>query len=294
MSDKFKWTKHEIFPPLKPLLKYQLSQTFLLSLVPLICGVLLLLLLMVFSKLNLYYLEANGLILDEQVRDAYFHQVQLELFDVVWFLVMQLVATSAAAFVVMRWASSPFLSAKKMVLIAGNAPEKLQPASKALTESHIFDRYIWSFCLRVKGGGENNLVNAPLPYTGVNFLFLLKFFLTFTMLSIVTGYVMNIILSSVYERIITLALELLRNTNTMGHYFLAQQDVLRDATYIMTSFSLVIYFFMGIHISKYMSEMIYVFSRALKEDRFPITLRGNDLYHDLADTMNQARMQIKG
>ncbi len=289
-----KWFKKEIFPPIKPVLRYQLNQTFMLSLVPLICGMLLLFLLMIFSKLNLYYLESNGLILDEQVRDAYFHQVQLELFDVVWFLVMQLVATAAAAYVIMRWASSPFLSAKKMIMIAGNVPEKLQPASNFLTESHIFDRYIWSFCLRVKGGGENTLVHAPLPYTGVNFLFLLKFFLTFTTLSIITGYVMGIILSSVYERIVSLAIGLVRNTKVMSHYFLAQQDMLKDATYIMIIVSLVVYFFMGISISKYMSEMIYVFCRALKEDRFPVTLRGNDLYHDLADTMNQARKQIKG
>lgn len=294
MKSKFRWANREIFPPLDPTTQYQLWNTIILSLVPLICGLLLLFLLVIFSKLNLYYLEANGLILDDQVRDAYFHQVQLELFDVVWYLVMQLVATFAVAFVVMRWTSSPFNSARKMVLIAAKKPDQLEPASRLLTESHIFDRYIWNFCLRVKNGGENNLAQAPLPYVGINPLFLLKFFLTFTMLSIITGYVMGIILSSVYERIISLALELVRNTKVMSHYFLAQQDVLQDATLIMIGVSLMVYFFMGLHISRYMSQMIYVFSRLLKEDRFPITLRGNDLYHDLADAMNQARKQIKG
>jgi hypothetical protein len=38
--------------------------------------------------------------------------------------------------------------------------------------------------------------------------------------------------------------------------------------------------------------MIFVFSRSIQDDRFPITLRGNDCYRDLSALLNEARKKI--
>lgn len=278
-------------PKLSEIAKYHLQYTLLLSAVPLVCGLLLILLLTVFAKLNLYFLEANGMLLDEQLRDAYFKQVELETFSVVGYLILQVFVTAIASFMVMRWATAPFTGAQKMIQMAMDKPDSMKPASRWLSESPVFDRLVWLFALRVKSGGENQVKEAILPY-GTNLPFLGKFLITFTILSFSTGYVLSIIMDSVYKRIIDLALQLTRSTGVTGHYFLAQQDMLKDANTLTTALALLCYFLLGLSISKYMATMLFVFSRAMYEDKFPITLRGSDLFLGLAEAMNRAREKI--
>jgi hypothetical protein len=279
-----------IFRRFSDIQNYHLFYTTILSLVPLCCGLLLLLLISVFSNLNLYFLESNGLILNDQIREAYYRQVEAEMFNVGGYLVFQVVVTATVSFLVMRWATAPFNSATQMIKTAMDSPENLRPASRWLSESPAFDRIIWLFCLRVKSGGENQV--KDMVKFGTNLPFFAKFILTFGSLSISTGYVLSIIMDSVYRRVIDLALQLVKSNSTVSHYFLAQQDILKDANNLMICISMFCYFLLGLQISRYMATMLFVFSRSVFEDKFPITLRNADLYTELAETLNKARNRI--
>jgi hypothetical protein len=289
-----KFVNRTIIAPLGPIARYHLHNVLLLTAVPFLCGIVLLMLLTVFAKLNLYYLEANGLLIDEQVRDAYYSQVQTETLGVGGYLLLQLAVTAVVSVIVMRWASAPFQSATRVIETALTNPSGLKPVNRWLSESPFFDRIIWLFALRVKNGGENQVKDSGGRFTA-NIFFLLKFWATFATLSIATGYFMGIIISTVYERIISLALALVRakNMSASQHFFEAQQDILHDATTITTIVSLIVFFLIGLRISRYMSTMLFVFARALEEDRFPVQLRTDDVYHALGTIMNRAREKIR-
>lgn len=286
--------KRNVTPPLGPIGRYNLQYTVLLTAVPLFCGIVLLLLLTVFAKLNLFYLEANGLIVNEVIRDAYYSQVQDETLGVAGYLLLQFAVTGVVSIVVMRWASAPFVNATRVIGTAVSNPEKLKPLNSWLSESPFFDRVIWLFALRVKNGGENQVKGSSGRFSA-NLFFLVKFWITFAILSVVTGYFTGIIIGTVYDKVVALALELVRRQNFTAsqHFFTAQQEILGNATTITTCVSLAFYFVIGLKIARYMNTMIYVFSRALEEDRFPIQLRSDDIYHSLSTVMNRAREKIR-
>jgi len=281
----------EIIAPLSKIQKYHIRYSIFLGSVPLICGSILLLLLWVFTKLNLFYLESRGMVLDPQIREAYFSQVQMETFAVIGYLVLQVAVSLVASFLVMRWATAPFATSERQVKVAMSTPDKLKPEVNWMSESPAFDRIVWQFCLRIKAGGENTV--KDLPYFGLNYPFLIKYFLTYGALSVSTGYVLSIIMDTIYRRTVELGLQLVRTKEIGQHYFLAQQDILKDATYFAMILSICIYLWIGVLISKQMSNMLFVFSRAIKDDRFPIYLRMGDLYTGLAETLNEARTKIK-
>lgn len=279
---------------LSPTAWYHLKSSLALTSVPFLCGLVLTLLLFVFAKLNLYYLETNGLIIDERVREAYYSQVQGETMGVFGFLLLQLGVTAVVSAVVMRWSSAPFLNALRTLETATRDPANLRPVSRWLSESPYFDRVIWGFALKVKsGGGESAAPRGPRFLA--NLFFLVKFCVTFGLLSVVTGYFMGMTIGTVYEKIVNLAFSLVRNTSLRGtqHFFTAQQDILHDATTITMLTSIAIYFVIGLRISRYMTTMIFVFSRAIEEDRFPVQLRADDVYHELADALNRARASLR-
>jgi hypothetical protein len=276
-----------------PIAKYHIQNVILLTAVPFLCGVVLLFLLLVFSKLNLFYLEANGLVVLEEVRDAYYSQVQTETLSVAGYLILQLAVTAVVSAVVMRWASAPFVNATHTLETALRDPANMKPTNRWLSESQFFDRVIWLFALRVKNGGENQVKDIHKGFP--NLFFLVKFWITFGVLSIFTGYMMGYVISSVYDQVVQIALEVARtkSLSSSQHFFAAQQDILGDAIKITTIVSLVIYFAIGMRISRYMNTMIFVFARALEEDRFPVQLRTDDVYHSLGAVMNRAREKIR-
>jgi hypothetical protein len=281
---------HVLFPALSSTTYYQIRQVLLLVSIPVFCGLVTTLLFSVFTQLNLYFLEANGLFLDEQVRGAYFTQVEIETLGVIGYVGLQILVTVVVSFLVMRWASAPFTNARKMIDLALADPQKLRPASRLLSESPAFDRLVWQFCLKVRSGGDLNL---PKPRTLVtNYPFLAKFMITFAVLSVSTSYVMSILMDTVYRRTVDLGLQLVRPTRNVGHYFLAQQEMLQSANTFTLCLSLALYFLLGLYISRYMATMIFVFSRAMHEDQFPLTLRAGDIYGELADSMNKGREKI--
>jgi hypothetical protein len=281
---------HVLFPALSSTTYHQIRQMLLLVSIPVFCGLITILLFSVFTQLNLYFLEANGLILDEQVRGAYFTQVEIETFGVIGYVGLQIAVTALASFFVVRWASAPFTNARKMIGVALTDPQKLRPASRLLSESPAFDRMVWQFCLKIRSGGDLKL---PKPRTLMtNYPFLAKFMLTFGVLSVSTSYVMSIITDSVYRKVVDLALQVVRPDKNIGHYFLAQQEMLQKANTLTLCLSLALYFLLGLYISRYMATMIFVFSRAMHEDQFPLTLRAGDIYGDLAESMNKGREKI--
>lgn len=279
---------------LGPVGMYHLRCTLLLSSVPFLCGVVLLLLISVFAKLNLYYLEANGLLVDEQIRDGYYAQVQLETAGMAGYLLLQVVVTAIASVIVMRWASAPFTDAARTLRQALDQPDRLKPRSRLLSESPYFDRVIWHFALRVKNAGGLTQKDSSSHFLA-NLLFLGKFCLTFGALSVATGTFMNMAIGQVYQKIVALAIQLMKKTS-MGsaqHYFSAQQEVLQDAATITIVTSLAIYFVIGLKLTQYMSTMIWVFARSIEDDRFPLQLRSNDVYHGLASLLNRGRERIQ-
>lgn len=289
-SGRRKFGERVIWAP-TTITRYQLRYTAFFALVPIISSLLLFLLLYVFSSLNLYFLEAHGLILNEDVRAAYYNQMQMEVWSVAGYLGLQVLATALVAYFVMQWSTAPFLDAQRSVEAAIDNTGRIKP-SRWFSESPTFDRLVWLFCLRIKSGGENP-VNETIPPFGANLPFLAKFLLAFGALAFCNGYVTAIVLDSVYGRVVDLALHLLRQTSgSANHYFLAQQAMLRDANVAAGGFAMALYFLLGLQVSRYMGSMLFVFSRALHEDRFPITLRSSDLYQPLADRMNEARAKI--
>ena len=282
-----------ITQPLSPIARYNLRNALILTSVPFLCGIVLLLLLTVFAKLNLYFLESNGLIILDEIREAYYSRVQTETLNVAGFMMLQLVVTAVVSIIVMRWASAPFVNAAHTLRTAIDNPESLRPCNRWLSENPFFDRVIWLFALRVKNGGENQ-VKAPRIRMAPNLLFLVKFWLSFAVLSVVTGYFMGFVLGSVYEKIVDLGLTLVKasNLSSSQHFFAAQQEILQDATMITMGVSLLVYFVIGLNISRYISTIMFVFTRAINEDRFPVQLRSDDIYHRLAAVMNEARAKI--
>lgn len=284
---KERLTKKIPFPVANLPVKYQVRMSVLLSLVPLLCGVLLMMLVFVFSKLNLFYLESNGLILDEQVRDAYYTQVQLEILGVIGYLLIQSVFTALLAYVAMRWATAPFANAYRMVEKFMNSPEEPQKQSRWLSESPAFDDMIFAFCQRLRAG-DKVAPGRTVRMHYFNFRFLVKFLAMCAALSILTGYVMEIIFGVIYRHIVDLALQLIQSNQSMPHYFLAQSEILSQGAYLLSVVSFVAFTLFGLTISRYMANMIFVFSRAIQNDKFPLTLRGTDIYHDLGGILNEA------
>jgi hypothetical protein len=289
-----KFASRNLTTPLGPVARYNLHNTLILTSVPFLCGVVMIMLLNVFAKLNLYFLESNGLIILDEIRDAYYSQVQTEAMGVAGFLIAQIGVTAIVSIIVMRWASAPFTNAAITLRTAIDNPEALRPANRWLSENPFFDRVIWLFALRVKNGGDNQVKTPEVSLTP-NLFFLVKFWLTFAVLSVVTGYFMGFVIGTVYEKIIGLGLTLVKTTNLSSsqHFFAAQQEILQDATKITMILSLLIYFVLGLRISRYISTMMYVFTRAVEDDRFPVRLRSPDIFHGLADAMNEARAKIK-
>lgn len=285
------WTKKVIVSPLGPIARYHLTYAFLLSLAPIVSFGVMTMLLSIFARLNLYFLEANGLILDSQVREAYYRQVEAQVLEVSGYFILQLFVTAIASYLVMRWASAPFRGAQAQIETALTNPEALRPRSRWLSESPDFDRLVWDFSLRIKNRTPHE-PSKQVPAYATNISFLAKFLLAFGTLSVLTGSVLSIFLDAIYLRIVGLALQFVPAGKVKGHYFLEQQELMQDVTWLLTGTSLLYYLVLGIVISRYMGTMIWVFSRSLAEDRFPVTIRHTDIYPTLAQTMNDARAKL--
>lgn len=107
------------------------------------------------------------------------------------------------------------------------------------------------------------------------------------------GQVTGIFIVTIYEKIVSLALQLVPSTQGTTHFYLAQQEMLLDAVNVAIVISILAYMVIGTHISRYMSNMIYVFTRSIREQKMPMYLRKPEIYHSLADTINEGSKLFK-
>lgn len=110
--------------------------------------------------------------------------------------------------------------------------------------------------------------------------------LSFYLVSWATSHVVGIALNSVYMKVVSLAINLTR-MNQKGHYYSSQEDLMNLGVNWMLVMSCLIYAVIGYYITQYMSNMLFVFNRAVKERHFPLKLRDSDIYHGLAEAISE-------
>ena len=272
-----------IFPKLERSRVYQLKWAAALTCVPVFCAAFLTALLFFFAQQNLYFLENSGLMVNDLIRQAYQDQLIIELSDVVGFVFMLFVAAFAVSYLVMGWAVSPFRNAEKMLRSAMKNEDISGRGSDWMSESPHFHKIIWGLANRLKDP-NHTFDNFDAPSQRFNFRFFLKFAVSFYILSVATGSVLGIILDTVYIKIVSMAINLV-GMNQKGHFFNAQEELLQVGVSMMVIISCCVYVVAGYFVTRYMSNMLFVFGRAVKENRFPLRLRHSDIYHELAKTM---------
>ena len=272
-------------PSLGKVRSYQLKCTFLLTAVPFVCLLVLTVLLFNFAQMNLFFLENQGVLLGEELRQAYFDQVQLELNDVVWLIAALCALTFGVAYMVMGWAVSPFLNGERVLRKAMAAPATSQPETDWLSESPPFHTVIWGLCNRLQDPNYSPTVMKK-PQYRFNWRFFSKFVLSFCAVSVATGWVLGVMLSSVYTKIVSLAITLMHMRGE-GHFFVAQEQMLRSGVAFTVLLSGITFALIGYYVTVYMSNMQFVFTRAVREKHFPLELRDSDIYHSLASAISE-------
>lgn len=275
----------EIFPRLGKVRGYQLKCAFLLTSVPVICAAALAGLLSFFAQMNLYFLEYSGLPVAEEIRSAYEMQVQLALLEISWYLVALFFLTFVVSFLLMGWAVSPFINAEALLRDQLKNRNQKTEESDWLSESPYFHKMIWGLAQQLTDGKFPLEKAEPARYR-FNYRFFGKFVFSFAAVSLAISYVVGIVMSTAYVKIVSLAINL-TPMKQKSHYYISQEDLLRLGQNWMLVLSCVIYAIMGFYITRYMSNMLFVFSRAVKEKHFPLKLRDSDIYHELADAISQ-------
>lgn len=268
---------------------YQLKCTLLLTCVPLLCSLSLSAILFFFAQQNLYFLENAGLIINEAIRQAYQDQIILELFEVLWMLFALYIFTFVLSYMLVGWAVSPFVNAERVLRDAIKDQSKVLVENDWLSESPSFHKVIWGLAQRTRDA-KHPFDAIEEPKYRFSFRFFSKFALSFYAISVATGFTLGVILNTVYLKIVNLAISLVK-MNQKGHYFLAQEELLRVGTMLMVVLSCLVYVVIGYYLTRYMSNMLFVFTRAIKEHHFPLKLRDSDVYHDLADSISQVAHQ---
>lgn len=276
-----------LFEKLSGLQNYRVRWAFYLTLVPLIATAVLLIQLLIFSMLNLYYLEGNGLIIDAQIREAYYQQV----FDEVTPILLSLLALIATSFIVslvaMNWATAPFRTAENNIRNFKDKSSPLKLSSSWASENPLLDRAVHAFLKQLATGEPQKEFQRRTPFFGLNVGFLFRFVSIYLVMALITGAVLGSLLNQAFTKIVSLALNLLPSQVIRGHYFTAQEQVLSLGVITTVVVSVFVYCLIGFQVTNYMSTMVMVFYRSFKEQRFPIQLRKSDVYHSLALAVNE-------
>lgn len=266
---------------------YKMRYAIYLTLVPLFSTGILLIQLLIFSMLNLYYLEGNGLIIDPQVREAYYDQVIQEVLPVTGYVVLVIIAVFCISLIVMNWAVSPFTLAEKTIRAFDGKAMPARPTAAWASENLILDRAVVAFLKELATGEPQKEFQRKIPIYQFNPGFLIRFGVVYAILSLLTGYVLGLLLNGAFMKVVSLALNVVQGQFIRGHYFTAQEEVLSLGVTISIFASVCVYLLIGYHVTRYMSTMVAVFHRAFREKRYPIQLRKTDIYHSLADAVNE-------
>ena len=282
-----RWQKVILFKDPNPVQRFRARYAIYLALVPLVCALVLLALVLIFAKLNLYHLEGSGVIIDPQVRTAYYDQVIEEVAPILGYFSLMLLLTLAVGWVVMNWATHPFRHAEEALRRLVVEKKRIEIDMNWQTESLDFEQTVQAYIDAVSSKSKLEKSSEPTVRYTLNYKFLFKFIAVFLPVSIITSMILRIVVESVYGKIVSLALNLLHGRTIQSHYILAQQEVLDDTQNIMLIVSVFAYFLIGRYLSHHISTMIFVFTRAMRETKFPVKLRPTDIYHSLADVLNQ-------
>lgn len=269
-----------VFPKLTKPQSYQFKCAFLLTGVPLVCALFLTALIFFFAQQNLYFLENGGLLISEEIRQAYHDKVLLELVDVSWYIFALFALTFGISYFLMGWAVSPFINAERVLRKALEDPNCKSEENDWFSESPTFHHVIWGMVQRLKDPSYQYDAFEE-PTFQFSYRFMLKFCLSFLVVSFSTGAVLGIMITTVYNKIIDLAISLMRLSN-QHYYFLAQEELLRTGVFLTILLSCFTYLVIGYYVTRYLSNMVFVFARAVKLHHFPLKLRDSDIYHDLA------------
>lgn len=275
----------EILPPLNKVQLYRVRYTLLLSSVPVFCAIVLTGVLFLFAQLNLYFLETGGLVVNEAIRQAYFDQIMMEFGDVWQLLAALWAAAIIVSWFMMSWATSPFVQGEKLLRLAIGKKSLGDESNLWLSESPDFTRVVCRLGRRLE---EPTFAFDDFPEATYqfNFIFFAKFLLVFYLISLITGYVLTSVFDAVYLKNVSLALNLIK-MREFGHYFVAQENILRNISWSTCAISCLAYFIIGVSITRYMSNMQFVFKRAIRERHFPLRLRDSDIYHSFAATISE-------
>ncbi len=291
MSKKLKLLRSVKFPKLGLIRAYQVQCSLLLTFVPVICSIMLVGLLYCFAQINLYFLENNGMIISDEIRRAYIDQVSMELLDVSYYLIFLFVVTFIVSYVSTIWAVSPFVNAERSLRLALANKGKVKVEKRWMSECPELLVTVQKLIMRLRDPLTPFPKENDATYS-FNFRFFLKFIVVFLFVSVATGYIMGIAFGTVYMKIVNLAITMV-GMNRRGHYFIAQEELLLTAVKAMTLVSGVIFTLAGIYLTRYMSNMSFVFVRAIRLHHFPLKLRHSDIYHGLADAISEVAVEAK-
>lgn len=273
--------------------RYKFATALWLAAVPIATIAVASLILFTFAKLNLYYIESLGVLINAQIREAYYDQLVNEISGVVPHLALLVAAAFVVGFIVMNWATSPFVRARiyiERTILSPRSERRLRDLT--VSEDPVFEQTVRDFCTQVASGSKVeatvNVVNRP-----HNLRFVVKYLLTFVTVSLLAGLSLSSVFFVAYDKIITISLQLVPGKKLTGHYFNAQQDILANAINASVVVALLAYLWIGWKVHRYMALNLFIFSKAITERRFPVALRKRDIYYALAETINKAYAKHK-
>lgn len=267
---------------------YKMRAASAIAFVPFFTAVFLLCLVFIFLRLNLYHLEALGLVINDQIRGAYFDLIFREVIAELPKVGIFIAAIFCLGFIVVNWAVSPFVRAERLIrnrCLSGKYREFRYDVH--FSENKTFDTLVNDFVMQVEDGlpleADNRVIRRRLQWR-----FLFEYIVVFGLVSAISGAVFSSIFLTVYERVVSLGLQLVMVRNLRGHYFNAQQELLTDVLNFSITFSFLAYVWIGLAIRRHLSINLFVFSRVIAERRFPIPMHSRQTYYGLADALNRA------
>lgn len=280
-------------PKVPRVFRYKIMMASVLTAVPLAITAIVIVLLLVFTKLNLYHIESVGVLINEDVRDAYYDQVFDRMQEVAPQMAGLILAIFVISFIMMNWATSPFERARAHVerTVLKHAKRKRQ-YDLEVSEDPVFEQLVREFCTQVNTG-ESLGATLTVDKRPLNLRFITKFALTFSAVSFLSGLSFSSLFLVAYDKIVSLSIHLVQGKQLSAHYYNAQQEILADTLNGSVVIALFIYFWIGRHIYKYLNLNLYAFSKAISEQRFPIAIRRREVYHEFADSLNRAYAKHK-
>jgi hypothetical protein len=265
----------------------------LFALVPFLANAFVFILVLVFTKLNLYHIEAQGALVNDLVREAYYSQIFAKIIEQAPNVGFLGLSVFILGYITMNWATSPFTRARSYIEFKVLRKKgKRRNLNFNISEDPVFEQLIAEYCEQILTGVpiQANLTEVKRPWA---FRFLAKISITFSAVSFLSGLSLGSIIFIIQERIVGLSLQLVQGRKISAHFFNAQQEILEDSVKFTIFLVFIVNFFIGRAVYRFLRMNLFAFSKAIAEDRFPIAIRANEIYYPLAETLNRAYAKHK-